>query len=319
MFSDAADAKASPLRLVYNGLRSIVPKVVSMICKLLFAAVVAGSLSGCSHPNGPVSAASTIVGADQANPSPLVKIQAFGYRPDRARTDLVAVSIPQIPHASHFVVRGKLTEAGLQSRIKAARLKVDSNGRVSTESLAKSPVFELSIPTSELTPGRHAVYVEMLQAGGKMLPFEKPIIFEVDSVPERIPSGVRGAVPLAGAIDICCRLSEPGSVRASDLQLKLGDSLLVEGWAYDPTARSTGRLLLLVVDGTRAFQADYGISRPDVATFFRNQAYRDAGYTAVVPASAFSVGQHTLNLVLLSKDGKRYYTLAKPTATFSVR
>jgi hypothetical protein len=248
-----------------------------------------------------------------------VKIQAFGYRPERARSGFVEVSIPQIPHASDFVVRGKFTEAGLQSGIKAARLHVDGNGRVSTESLANSPVFELSIPTAALTPGRHDVHVEMLQAGGKILPFEKPIIFEVDSVPERLPSAVRGAAPLAGGIDICCRLSEPESARASDLQLELGDSLLVEGWAYDPTAHSTGGLLLLVVDGTRAFQADYGISRPDVAAFFKNQAYRDAGYAAVVPASAFPVGQHSVNLVLLSKDGRHSYTLAKAAATFSVR
>ncbi len=288
-----------------------------MVRRLIFVAVVASSLNGCSHAS-PASRVPAVVRADQADPSPLVKIQAFGYRSHVAHADLVEVSSPQIPHGSDFVVRGKFTEAAPQGDIQAAGLQVDGDGRRSVESLSKSPEFELSIPTSELKPGLHDLHVELLLTSGKKRPFEKPIVFEVDSPAVRVPPSV-DPVPLAAAVDVCCSLRDPGSAHASDLQLELGDSLLVEGWAYDSTARSTGRALLLVVDGARAFQAEYGISRPDVATFFRNETYRNSGYEAVVPASAFSVGQHTVNLMLLSKDGKHYYALPKPAATFNIR
>jgi hypothetical protein len=258
-----------------------------------------------------------IVAVDKADLSPLVKLNAFGYRAPGVPTGFAEVSLPQIPHGSDFVVRGKRTDNGLERGITTARLQVDRGEAGAEQSLTRSPLFELSVPTAELRSGRHELHVVARGPGGNDVPFEKPIVFEVDSAADRIPAGVPDAKPLAGAVDICCRLGSR-SAHATELQLP-GDALTVQGWAYDPAARSTGRLLLVVIDGTRAFRADYGIPRPDVVAFFRNPAFRDTGYVAAVPASAFSVGEHTLNLVLLAKDGRHFYTLAKPAASFSVR
>jgi hypothetical protein len=290
-----------------------------MVRRLLLVAAVAASLLGCSRPQAPSSAGPALAGASQTDPSPLVKIAMFGYRPHRGGANVVEVSVPQIPHAADFVVRGTFTDAGMQSGISAARVRVEGSADVSTQPLAKGPAFELVIPTSGVKLGLHGAYVEMVGANGTAVAFAKPILFEVDAAAGNVPAGIQRTAPIAGNIDICCRLSEPQTARSTELQTALNDSVLVQGWAYDPSARTSGRGLLLVVDGTRAFEAEYGIARPDVAASYRNDAVRDSGYAAIVPASAFSAGQHTVNLMLLSKDGRHAYAFAKPPVTFSVK
>ena len=298
-----------------------------MVRALLAVAFAVISLSACTRFNGVSQQAkstsatgsqSPVVGSNQADPSPLVKIEAFGYRRGGVRTGFIPVLIPQIPQGSDLLIRGRLTAAALQSDMGTARVSVNGTGRVSNESLTKGPSVELVVPASNLKLGVFAAAVEMVTKRGTVRSVWKPIAFEVDSAPARIPHQVtKSAVALRGGIDIIDSLTDQPPTRAANLVLKRGDALLVEGWAYDPTAHSRGSALLIVVDGKATFQAEYGIPRPDVVQHYNDETYRNVGFAAIVRASAFSAGSHQLDLMVLTKDGRHYYSL--PTSSsFSV-
>ena len=292
--------------------------VLFMVRTLLSVAVAAMSLGACTHAST-VALRSPIVSADQANPSPLVKLEAFGYRRGNVRTGFAPVVFPQIPQGSDLVVRGRFTNAGLQSDLGTARVLVIGTGRVATESLPRGPRLELLVPASKLKAGVYAAAVEMVPKLGTARTFEKPIAFEVDSAPAPIPRRVaKSTAALQGGIDIIDSLSDQPPRRVDNPVLQRGESLLVEGWAYDPPAHSSASTLLIVVDGKDAFQAEYGISRPDVATYYEDETHRNVGFAAIIPASAFSAGSHRLDLMVLSKDGRHYYSLPKPSP-FSLR
>jgi hypothetical protein len=102
----------------------------------------------------------------------------------------------------------------------------------------------------------------------------------------------------------------PGNV--ANLTLHPGDRLLIEGWAYDLSAKAPGSALIVVVDGTKAFRAQYGMPRPDVSTYFKDDSYTQTGYRAVIPYAALRSGTHTIDIALRLEHGNQVVRIAKP-------
>lgn len=82
--------------------------------------------------------------------------------------------------------------------------------------------------------------------------------------------------------------------------------LRVTGWAVDlAVGREPGRLFVSI-DGRIDVPAVPGGDRPDVAQVFKNPNYDKAGFIGYVRTSLLTVGEHTLELKIVSKDGSGY-------------
>jgi hypothetical protein len=102
----------------------------------------------------------------------------------------------------------------------------------------------------------------------------------------------------------------PGNVIG--LTLHPGQRLLIEGWAYDLSAKAPGSAIVVVIDGTKAFQAQYGLPRPDVSAYFKDDSYAKTGYRAVISSAALSGGAHTVEIGLRLAAGHQVVRIANP-------
>jgi hypothetical protein len=94
---------------------------------------------------------------------------------------------------------------------------------------------------------------------------------------------------------------------------------LLHGWAADPVTESPARSVFVLVDGKVAleFSGTYGTARPDVAAYHKNKALTAVGLVTRVPMRTLAPGGHSLQLGVVSSDGKGYY-LVPVTVEFFV-
>ncbi len=86
----------------------------------------------------------------------------------------------------------------------------------------------------------------------------------------------------------------------------------IRGWAFDYSERKPASAVYLQIDG-RLFRTDYGESRMDnVALFDRNYALARTGFSTAIPLTRLGEGVHEMRVVVLSPDGRKYSTGAKP-------
>lgn len=90
--------------------------------------------------------------------------------------------------------------------------------------------------------------------------------------------------------------------------------ITLTGWAYDGAVNRPASNVVVLFDDNE-FAADYGSERKDVAKGFKDQALVPTGYTATIPATAVTPGEHSLTLAVVAADGKGYY---KSNTTFKV-
>ncbi|HKP77537.1 MAG TPA: hypothetical protein VJU34_00255, partial [Phenylobacterium sp.] len=95
-----------------------------------------------------------------------------------------------------------------------------------------------------------------------------------------------------------------------------GGPVTFGGWAYDPVARTARKAVDLVIDGA-AYGARYGRPRPDVATYFKNEALGGSGFAATLPPHVLKRGRHQLVVRVVAADGRSYFDSA-PVA-FQIR
>ena len=103
------------------------------------------------------------------------------------------------------------------------------------------------------------------------------------------------------------------------LAVKKGATLKLVGWAADPATHLPSRGLMLIVDRVRRIDItnEYGADREDVAAAFHNPAMRSTGYAALLPTSALAIGNHTVQLGIVTYDQSGYYPAA--SISFIVR
>jgi hypothetical protein len=84
------------------------------------------------------------------------------------------------------------------------------------------------------------------------------------------------------------------------------DAVILGGWAADREVRGPAGGVVLRVDGGRLeVPAVYGTGRDDVARSLNEPGYQRVGYRAVVSLADLGRGRHTLQLRVVSGDGRR--------------
>jgi hypothetical protein len=78
--------------------------------------------------------------------------------------------------------------------------------------------------------------------------------------------------------------------------------LTVNGWAVDSDAKQLAAGVEIVVDG-RAYQAEYNLSREDVANSQKVSAYGGAGFRISIPVDKLPKGEHSLAVRVISANG----------------
>ncbi len=92
--------------------------------------------------------------------------------------------------------------------------------------------------------------------------------------------------------------------------------LYVAGWAVDDASKAGASGVDVVIDG-KAYRAQAGETRDDVAAYFHVPAYANAGFELELIASAIGRGKHELAIRVISHDGTRYSE--SPSLTIEVR
>ena len=90
------------------------------------------------------------------------------------------------------------------------------------------------------------------------------------------------------------------------VRVEAGIEIQFSGWAVDVGARSPAAGVDVVIDGA-PFRSNYGIRRPDVSEFFKNQDYRDSGFSLTLPAGTLGAGQHVAFLRVWRRDKTKYH------------
>jgi hypothetical protein len=89
------------------------------------------------------------------------------------------------------------------------------------------------------------------------------------------------------------------------VQVLASEDISLSGLAVDREAGTALAALQVVIDG-KPYPADYGLSRPDVAAFFKQPAFTFTGFSFKLPAATVGIGQHQLRLRLYTNAGKSY-------------
>ena len=79
----------------------------------------------------------------------------------------------------------------------------------------------------------------------------------------------------------------------------------VAGWAVDQANKAPAAGVDVVIDG-RAYRAQYGEDRLDVANHFNVPAYQKSGFKFTVPAGAIGKGRHELRVRVILSDRNAY-------------
>jgi hypothetical protein len=90
------------------------------------------------------------------------------------------------------------------------------------------------------------------------------------------------------------------------------DKFAIIGWAIDQKAKAPAGGVEGVVDGV-PFPAEYGRSRPDVATVFGVPLYASSGYSLELLGQQFAPGAHSLFMRVLTHDRKAYWEVGPYT------
>jgi hypothetical protein len=89
------------------------------------------------------------------------------------------------------------------------------------------------------------------------------------------------------------------------VQVQSAGEIQLSGFAIDSVAKNLAGGVDIAIDGL-AFTAHYGISRPDVAQYFKVPAYSQAGFSFSIPARYFGPGPHKLAVRVVSNDKTEY-------------
>jgi len=104
----------------------------------------------------------------------------------------------------------------------------------------------------------------------------------------------------------------PGSQKLLPIMLDLEDTITIKGWAVDQiNSRAAGGIVIDIDNGRMEIPALYGIDRPDVAEYYKNQDYRLSGFESSLSASAIGPGRHIVSIKVLAAKGQEYYQPVK--------
>lgn len=95
-----------------------------------------------------------------------------------------------------------------------------------------------------------------------------------------------------------------------------GAPLLLDGFGFDPVAKTPGKGVDVVVDG-KAYGAAYGAPRQDVATYFKAPALVKVGFSVTLPPGTLAPGAHNVAVRVVAADGTGFFE--SPPIPFTVK
>jgi hypothetical protein len=153
-------------------------------------------------------------------------------------------------------------------------------------SLAALFVFETSAKNAAVAPGRALSVLIRLPASNAQTRFS------IDTV-------------LVGEKTYTVAALQPRIEVPSGVPLRVG------GWAVDDKADAPGSGVRIYLDNGTPINAQYGISRPDVAKVLRDARLTLSGFEALVPTTGLTQGQHELSFQIVNAAGTGTYALPK--------
>jgi hypothetical protein len=130
-----------------------------------------------------------------------------------------------------------------------------------------------------------------------------------------VPSGefLAGMTPIDDGrmrfmIDDLLTLRDPYELEGGRLRAKLGDVIYLRGWAADMELRAALGGVFGIFDGNDYVVGVHGLPRIDVSTAFDLSAAYKSGFTLRMPTNRMTPGTHTLDVALVTADGRSYFT-----------
>ena len=111
-------------------------------------------------------------------------------------------------------------------------------------------------------------------------------------------------VSVADQVDLVGESRPPWG--ADGARIRRSQESKVAGWAVDGPRRAPAAGVDVVIDRA-VFPTTYGTHRNDVAQYFKRPAYRDTGFTAIIPANALARGERWLSIRVVTADGRCYF------------
>jgi hypothetical protein len=130
---------------------------------------------------------------------------------------------------------------------------------------------------------------------------------------QSISLGGWGTTLLKGWLDVAI------DARTRSTTVAQSDSLMVAGWAMQDNG-TPAKKVVIQIDGNTVGNATLGMTRADVHGAFKNSAYRSSGWGLSYPASALSLGTHTVTAMAYDSldQAVMYGPLTFTVATTSV-
>ena len=110
--------------------------------------------------------------------------------------------------------------------------------------------------------------------------------------------------PPLGWVEKVGDVLRPGGGRA--IPISLAGQFVVLGWAVDRTGKAAAGGVDVVIDG-KAYPAEYGTVRPDVAEYFKTPACAPSGFKFSVAAAPFGKGNHRFAIRVLNSGKTGYW------------
>lgn len=163
--------------------------------------------------------------------------------------------------------------------------------------------FEAVIPTGRFVDGEHALRLAVLEPDQNVFAYlAQSARFHLVGDGVTLPDLPQHAMASAGALDEVLDCSREKAVAIDDgvVAINPGTPLYLRGWACETAPRNPFREIYAIVDGRRAYRANAGIVRKDVAVALGAPELEPTGFDVHVPTIGLRRGVHEIAFLGLS-------------------
>lgn len=166
--------------------------------------------------------------------------------------------------------------------------------------------FEAVVPTGRFGPGDHTVRIAVVEPGENMFAqLVQTVTFRIADDGVTLPDLPQQTVASAGVLDEVVDVSREKALAIEDgaVSINHGAPLYLRGWACLTAPRETFQEIYALVDGRRAYRANAGTSRMDVATELGDLSLERSGFDVEVPTLGLRSGVHEIEILGLAAAG----------------
>lgn len=220
-----------------------------------------------------------------------------------------------VPSGAALFVRGWATDLHGTDPASVVLVRLDDHllyeARIGTsrpdvaEALGKRALdacgFEVIVPTARLAPGAHSVRIVVVEPGENLfaeLPQTAALNITDDCA--TLPDLPQRATASAGVLDEVIDRSREKAFAIDDggaVSVKSGAVVYLRGWVCSMAPREPFPEIYALLDGRRAYRANAGILRADVATELGDPGLEPCGFDVEVPTRALRSGVHEIEIL----------------------